>query len=80
MGYLRAQDKVCEVFSQSLASSRVKQKPTFSREHLAMKTEVKIKTEQTPSKQLSTKKPHDLVSPAEWQFYNTIKLFCSYSC
>lgn len=78
LGFLRAQDRVCEVFSQSSASSRVKQKPhtTFSWEHLAVRTD---EDKQIPSKQLSTKKPHDIVSPAEWQFCNTTKVFCNYS-
>lgn len=84
MSYLRAQAKVHEVFSHSTASNRVKTKrkpnTNFFREHLAVKTEMKIKTKLILSKQLSTKKPHDMVSTAEWQFCNIIKVFCNYSC
>lgn len=84
MGYLRAQAKVHEVFSHSTASNRVKTKrkpnTNFFREHLALKTEMKIKTKLILSKQLSPKKPHDMVSTAEWQFCNIIKVFCNYSC
>lgn len=83
MGYLRAQDKVHEVFSQSTASNRLKTNrkahTTFSREHLAVKRQ-KIKTKLIPYKQLSTKKPHNTVSTVEWQFYSIIKVFCNYSC
>lgn len=83
IGYPRAQDKVHNVFSHRTTGNRCKtnRKPhtTFSREHPAVKTEMKIKTKWIPSKQLSIKKPHDMVRTAEWQFYN-IEVFCNYSC
>lgn len=53
---------------------------TFSRQHLPGKTRMKIKTELVPSNQSSTKKPHDTVSPAEWQFYSIMEVSCKYSC